>query len=309
MRPLPPLLLLLCGWLTVVGEAETVSVPPSADTCLFELDPTFNFGGQRDVVAGTLGSQVGATRSRALYKFDIAAVLPVGAEITSARFKIDVVRTPTGKRNSTFSLHRVLSDWGEGNKRGDNPGGAEAEAGESTWEARFHPDQPWSVPGGAFGTDFAQDASAERTILDNGAYVFEFNATGLDDLRYFASNADQNFGWMLATQLEEGEKTARRWASREHRNTPPVLELKFATAPAVTLPVITISGLPDSPAVQFSAETAAIYSVFKSPDLTEWKSLASIGPLESAQIIKVPDPQPGRRTFYRVSVVNSSQVN
>lgn len=306
---LTSLLPLVLGWLVTDVGADNIAISPSADTCLFELDPAFNFGGQRDMPAGTLGSQVNETRSRALYKFDIASAIPQEAVITAARLSIDVVRTPPGKRNSTFGLFRVLLDWGEGNKRGDNPGGAAAEVGEATWAARFHPDETWSVPGGAFGSDFAQSASAERVILGNGTYVFEFNETGIADMQEMAANPEQNFGWLLATQLESEAKTARRWASRESRTVPPVLEIEFSSTPTAPLPDLMISKLPDSPTLQFSAHPSVIYSVFKSSDLETWENFATVGPFEAIEDVEVPDLQPARLTYYRVSVVNSSQVN
>ena len=203
-------------WCAIAGD---VAIPPSADTCLLELDPEFNLGGQRDLPAGTLGSMAETKRCRALYAFDVNGAVPEGAEITAARLRIEVTKTPeAGKRNSIFSLHRVLVSWGEGGKRGDNPGGAEAEPGESTWRARFHPDQLWSVPGGTFGADFSTERDAERAIIGDGGYVFEMNQSGLETLRQWHADPDLNFGWLLATQAEDKPKTARRWASREHRN-------------------------------------------------------------------------------------------
>ena len=80
-----------------VSRGDSVSLSPSADTCLFELDPEFNLGGQRDLPSGTLGSMVGNTKSRALYKFDIAASVPGGARIQAARFRVQVTKSPSGK--------------------------------------------------------------------------------------------------------------------------------------------------------------------------------------------------------------------
>ncbi|MDA0812055.1 MAG: DNRLRE domain-containing protein [Verrucomicrobia bacterium] len=303
----------LCVCAATMAQGGAVSLNPSADTCLFELDPSYNFGGQRDVPSGTLGGQVGETRSRALYRFDIVAALPAGAVITDARLKMDVVQSPSGQQNSTFGLYRVLVDWGEGDKRGDNPGGAAADAGESTWESRFHPDQSWKEPGGAFGSDFASAPSAERAILGDGAYVFEFNEVGLADLRSAFSAPESNFGWLLASQSEEKAKTARRWATREHRTTPPVLEIGFTLepTPALDLPDLSLVGLPDSPAVRFAAQSGVAYEVFRSYDLSDWKLLAVVASLETDQIAEVPDPDPAPATgvYYRVSASDSSGIN
>jgi hypothetical protein len=306
-------LLILSACAAAVAQGETVSLNPSADTCLFELDPGYNFGGQRDMPSGTLGGQVGATRSRALYRFDIVAALPAGAVVTAARLKIDVVQSPSGQQNSTFGLYRVLADWGEGDKRGDNPGGAAADAGEATWKSRFHPDQSWTQPGGAFGSDFASAPSAVRAILGDGSYVFEFNEVGLADVRSAFSAPESNFGWLLASQSEEKSKTARRWATREHRTTPPVLEIEFTLVPTpeLDLPCFSLTGLPDSPAVRFAAQSGVTYEVFRSIDLSDWKLLAVIANLETDQITEVPDPDPAPASgaYYRVSVSDSSGIN
>ncbi|MEZ5329351.1 MAG: DNRLRE domain-containing protein [Verrucomicrobiales bacterium] len=306
-------LLILCACAAAVAQGETVSLNPSADTCLFELDPAFNFGGQRDMPSGTLGGQVGATRSRALYRFDIAAALPAGVVITGARLKIDVVQSPAGRQNSTFGLYRILADWGEGDKRGDNPGGDAADAGEATWESRFHPDQPWTEPGGAFGTDYAQEPSAERAVLGDGSYVFEFNEAGLADVQAAFSTPESAFGWLLASQSEEKSKTARRWASREHRTTPPVLEVDFTieNISGLNLPKVSLTGLPDSPVVRFAAESGVTYEIFRSIDLSNWKLLAVLPNLETDQIAEIPDPEvvPLTGAYYRVSISDSSGVN
>lgn len=293
-----------------LAGADTVLLAPSADTCLFELDPGFNFGGQRDVPAGTLGAQVGESRSRALYRFAIAETVAAGAAVVAARLRVEVVRSPEGKRNSTFALHRVLVDWGEGDKRGDNPGGAPAETGEANWLARAHPDRPWSVPGGAFGEDFATEPAAERGVVGDGEYVFEFNATGLADVREALRSPDKDYGWLLVSQAEGQPKTARRWATREHRTSPPVLEIEFLAAPLPALPALELSiAPPGHPLLQFRAEPAVLYRILKSNDLEGWAMMTEVGPLETAHPVSIPDFSGEVSAFYRLVVPDSSPLN
>ncbi|MFT4639941.1 MAG: hypothetical protein ACI8T1_003266 [Verrucomicrobiales bacterium] len=67
-----------------------------------------DFGKQTEVPAGILAGQGTSSRSRALYRFDIASVIPADAVITSAQLQVSVVRTPSAAASSTFAIHRVL---------------------------------------------------------------------------------------------------------------------------------------------------------------------------------------------------------
>ncbi|MDG2123558.1 MAG: DNRLRE domain-containing protein, partial [Verrucomicrobiales bacterium] len=200
-----------------------------ADTSLWELNPSFNFGAQSDVPSGTLGPMAGLAKSRLLVKFDLAE-LPSGVVIDGATLRLSVVISPSGRANSVFEMRRVVFDWGEGNKKGAEPGGAEATAGEATWEHRLHPSTEWDDPGGDIGTDFAQDSSAEATVFDLGTYEFEFNAAGIADLVAMLADSDQNFGWAIISRSEGTAKTARRWATRENSQLSlrPQLEIQYS---------------------------------------------------------------------------------
>jgi hypothetical protein len=68
--------------------------------------------------------------------------------------------------------------------------------------------------------------------------VFEFNGRGLDDLQAMRDRPEDNHGWVLLTADEGRAKTARRFASREHRTDPPMLEVEVeAEAVAVDPPI------------------------------------------------------------------------
>ena len=174
----PGLILVLVVVLTSVSGrgAETASLSPLADTCLWEFDPDYNFGAQTEIPAGTLGSLGDGARSRALFKFDIASKIPANAVITSAQLQVTVVRSPSGRNSSTFAMHRVLREWNEGMKSGDLPGGRAATAGESTWNARLEGESAWGEPGGEFGVDFDPNVSATAAVSGNRDYVFTLNA-------------------------------------------------------------------------------------------------------------------------------------
>src|SRR5437867_2508257 len=144
-----------------LSHADSVILTPSADTTLFEPNPDNNLGGYLDFAAGTTAH---GQRARAVFKFDVAGTLPAGAVITNARLKVVVVRTPLGGGvGSTFSLFRILKDWGEGDKALASTG-MPASDGEATWNNRFHPSAGWEAPGGLAGFDFAEAPSSSTAI-------------------------------------------------------------------------------------------------------------------------------------------------
>jgi hypothetical protein len=208
-----------------LSDAETTGFPVTRDTSLFELDPTFNLGTQRDLPSGTLGEMGENRRSRILFQVDLT--LPDNAEISAARYRVNVTMAPPSdtRANSTFALHRVLTSWTEGEQRGDLPGGRRASDGESTWAANAHPNGLWTAEGGEIGTDYAAEPSATASVRGTGEVVFHFDSLGLEDLRSMLADPSSNHGWVLRTQDEDVSTTARRFAAREHRTTPPVLEI------------------------------------------------------------------------------------
>src|SRR5437870_4713512 len=75
------------GWLlalalAVPAFAASTNLFPVADTTLSENYPSNNFGGMAFVNSGTTQN---SNYNRALFKFDIAGVVPGGSRITSAR--------------------------------------------------------------------------------------------------------------------------------------------------------------------------------------------------------------------------------
>ena len=210
-----------------MARAETTTFSVSQDTCLWELDGEYNLGTQRDLPAGALGAMGDGKRARILFQVELN--LPASSVIASARYRVPVVTAPPGRADSTFALHRVLVPWREGDKRGDNPGGQPATDGEPSWEAREHPAISWSVPGGEIGVDYALAPSAIAAVRGEGEVVFEFNAQGVSDLQMMLEQPEENYGWVMLKQQEGTLKTARRFAAREHRTTPPRLEIGYET--------------------------------------------------------------------------------
>lgn len=310
--------LLLCTALVPRLGADTLVIEASADTAMLEAvdkpvpGPTyeddFNLGRERYYPAGTRGAFVKKARSRALMRFDIAGALPACSTIISAELTLTVVRTPTGASNGPFALHRVLADWGEGAGSGDDPGGRAAVAGEATWNASFHAQQTWSVPGGDIGVDFSSQAAATRAILGNGSYVFDFDPTGVGDLQSMLDDPGANFGWMLTSQSEGTAKTARQFASREDltESRRPRLRIDFTPPPPPPVPeIIAFKIVGDGVRVRFSAAAGIAYELERSDVLepASWEVVDSLPAVESEGELELVDsslPPLSIRAFYRI---------
>ena len=103
--------LALAGWLSS-ARAAVVTLNPSHDTSLIQVQPDRNNGAEAWFLAGTTQN---GTLNRGLIQFDFTGVLPPNAVITSVNLSLDVTRVPgCGSAFSSFSLHRLLVSWGEG---------------------------------------------------------------------------------------------------------------------------------------------------------------------------------------------------
>jgi hypothetical protein len=127
------------------ARADSVTLPSSADTSLFENEPDNNLGASLSLVSGANSS---GFRSRELMRFDFTGQIPTNAIIQSVTLVVYVVTVPGngGGTASVFDMHRLLVDWNEGIGTGNM--GSPANTNETTWNDRFYPDIGWTVPGG-----------------------------------------------------------------------------------------------------------------------------------------------------------------
>jgi len=222
----------LCWAATPAARADTVTLSPVADTTLYETTPNNNLGATPNVIAGTTAGNAGQPyRNRALIRFDIADRIPAGAVITAASLKLTVVKIPSVPADSAFELHRLLKSWNEGNK--DTNAGEQATTGEATWLSRFFLLPGWTTPGGNPGADFSTNASAATFVTGLGSYTFDSGSNLIADLQFWLDNTNTDFGWMLVSQDEATESTARRFASREDPVNAPTLAIEFVPPPLI----------------------------------------------------------------------------
>ena len=203
---------LLSAWGLMVlsvtaGVADVITIPPVRDNTRFEdATGSLSNGAGPVLYAGNNGQDLAR---RALLRFDVAGNLPPDARIESATLTV-YVSNASNTIPRTFTLHRVLSDWGEGTSSTTSGSGAPATEGDATWLHTFSPGTPWASAGG----DFEPTASASQSIAGIGSY--SWSATGMaTDVQSWLDDPAANFGWLIQSD-EVTLNTARRFDSREN---------------------------------------------------------------------------------------------
>ena len=269
-------------------------LPCIADTALSQQSPDYNFGGASSLPVGRTSS---GTRSRGLYKFAVTNI-PAGATIHSATLELEVVLNNL-EVDRSFSVHRVRTGWGEGNKAGDGP----ATAGEATWNARFFPDLLWSSPGGASDVDFVGTPSASEELSGVGRYIFTSD-TLVSDVQRWLNTPGTNFGWLVKIDSESVNGTELMFASREDtEGAGPTLRVQY-DLPGQGRPRMLNSRREGSAFVfDFNADASRSYLIQYSTNLRNWDSLPPVPP-GPARIVTVSDPMGSEPRFYRIIVLN-----
>ncbi len=222
---LPGLGLFLAAFGTAAGA--TVQLSPSADTGLRGRSGAQdnNLGAATTLIAGGVAT---SEKSRSLLVFDIAGSVPAGATITSVQLQLTVTKAAFGA-GSNFALHRALSDWGEGAGTGD--GGRLAVTGEASFNHRFAPSTAWGQPGGQSGVDYSAAASGSTFVNQVGTYTWQSGDQLIADVQGWLDGEAPNHGWFLISDAETTARTARRFGSREHGVSPPMLTIDFTPPP------------------------------------------------------------------------------
>ncbi len=283
-------------------RADTIYLTPSADTTLLQDYPANNFGDNEYFNSGTTQN---FKTNRALLKFNVTAAVPRGAKITGATLTLAVVGTPVdGNTPSNFLLHRMLREWGEGNKRGHPPQqsglGQPATTNEATWQDRFaFTTNAWAAPGAAPGLDFATNISAETYVygIEFSPYTFVSTALITADVQAWLNQPESNFGWLLRSQAETSDFSARRFASREDTNRSPVLAVDYFVS---RISQATLAG--NAVNIQFTAEAGQTYTVEYNDSVTAagWLELTNIPPPTAQTNIVVRDNLTSTPRYYRL---------
>ncbi len=282
--------------------SASVEINPSADTTLIQTVPDNNMGGQGFVNSGTTQNY---TTNRGLFQFDIATNIPSGSKIKSASLILEVTQEPKdGFAASMFGLHRVLKSWGEGNKVSTNsaPGlGALATTNEATWNSRFaFTTNVWTEPGAVATNDFVAIPSATEFVYgrNNSPYIFS-SAQLASDIQSWLDSSENNFGWMLISQSEEQNFTARRFGSREGGFDAPRLQIEFLPPPQIESPQISSNQL----TFFFNAEAGQSYTIEKRSSFhptNSWATLTNIPASAETTRIDISEPLSSSSFFYRI---------
>jgi hypothetical protein len=292
---------MLGGMIASSTFGDSVNLTASADTDLFEPAPDNNTGGNPTFIAG---ANFNLKRSRGLVKFDLASQIPSNASIQSASLTLTVTMVPATPTDSTFDLHRVLVDWGEGtgfSSSGD--AGRAAVAGEATWNNRFHPSTSWSAVGAAAPGDFSSTVSALQFVHLQGAYTFSSTPALVADVKQWLADPSTNFGWIVISESEATTGTHRTFASRESSaNNKPTLVVQYVIP--VTPTIESIQKVNGTIQFTFAALAGQPYTAEYRDSLATgmWSTLTNISPQPTNTDVTVADPSPpNTQRFYRVT--------
>lgn len=217
------LIFLICCFLPAPLLAETIVIEATQDNTLYESSQGALSNGMGDFLFAGMTENFGLRRAVVAFK-DLSAI-PEGAQVESVRLHLWQSREDSAA--TTLRAFRLEADWGEGmsDATGREGQGASAMMGDATWNHRFFDNTAWNTPGG----DFSNDASAQVTLDNNGAYVIESTPALVADVEGWLDDPGTNFGWIL--RAGEDVKSARRLNSREHSTVErrPMLEVSYST--------------------------------------------------------------------------------
>lgn len=190
--------------------SSQITINPITDNTLYESSTGNLSNGIGSYLFVGKTNQPSNSLRRGVLAFDVAGNLPAGSIIVSAELKLSMSKTISGA--TTISVHRLLTDWGEGtsNAVGHEGAGAPSTVNDATWVHAFYNAVTWATPGG----DFAALPSASASVAGVGSYVFGPNSAVTADVEDWYMNPGANFGWLLrGNELTSG--SAKRFDSRE----------------------------------------------------------------------------------------------
>jgi hypothetical protein len=212
--------------LSAGANAGIVTLGASKDNTLYEsgLGDVSNGVGQHCFVGLTAEPSL----RRTVIQFDVEGALPAGASFVGASLTMHMSKTIAGV--TPVTLHRALTEWGEGasDAAGEEGVGAPAEQGDATWIYNDYNTYYWSQWGGDF--DAAPSAPAAM-VGDNGHYTWGPWHGPHEDVAAWLDGSAANHGWVILGD-ESGGITAKRFDTRENPTEAnrPVLRLYYIPA-------------------------------------------------------------------------------
>jgi len=222
----------LCSSHAAQAQIVEVTLQSSQDTTLYENPTDLGNGNGEHLFSGRTAS---GERRRTVIRFSIPT-LPADAIITSATLQMSLTRNATAAVN-TYSLHRLTADWGEGTSDAGDPGGngAPAQTNDATWRHQFFSADLWTTEGG----DFDPIPSAQIELTGVARYSIAGGGM-ITDINQWRDDPASNQGWLLQVDETQGNRTARRFASRENAVPAdrPVLVIQYGFPDPTSVPTL-----------------------------------------------------------------------
>jgi hypothetical protein len=214
-----------------IAYGDLVSIAASRDATLYQSnDGSLANGAGQYLFAGRTNQNLAR---RAVLWFDIGALVPSDATVTSVRLVLNVTQANGGNR--TMTVHRALSAWttGMSDPESTEASGAPTVAGDATW---LHASADGAGGGTLWqsaGGDFVAAASASLLTTTSGLQTW--TSSGLvADVQSILANPSVNLGWFILGD-ESVAGTARRFDSADSAafgGIVPRLEIEFTPIPA-----------------------------------------------------------------------------
>ena len=214
------------------AAADTALLPAAWDNTIYSESYDLSNGAGGHFFAGV--TMIGTVR-RGLIAFDVASGVPAGSTITGVTLGLHMSRTMAG--NEPVSLHRVLTDWGEGTSDApDQEGlGTAATDDDATWAYTFYEtsDPPGAPAWTSDGGDYALAASATTSVDNTGFYTWGSTALMVADVQLWLDDPASDFGWIVMGN-EAQQPSAKRFDTHENMaaNFHPVLTVDYVPCPA-----------------------------------------------------------------------------
>lgn len=206
------------------GTPGVITINSTADTYVRSGQSNQNEG------AGQFMRVQSSGYNRALVRFDQSALQSVigGGTVVSAKLRLTITDNGNnwGTAGRTVDVHRLISDWAEGN-------GTESDRGTSsgaTWNCAIDSlienltkncsgSTEWEMgqPNNPALHPWIETASATQTITNNQTGVVEFDVTA--DVASFATGINSNYGWIIK-KTNEGHTGQVSFGTKESTSVP-----------------------------------------------------------------------------------------
>lgn len=213
----------------LINAQTTVSFSAEKDNTLYESSTGALSNSVGEFLFAGRTNQGSDYIRRGLVKFNLSS-LPANITITSASLQMEASKGVTSATN--ISLHRLNSDWGEGNSNapGNEGSGTSSTTNDATWIHTFYNTSNWTSSGGDFNS--TPTATAAVTI---GTVNWVSSTALVNDVQNWVNSPSSNFGWIIIGD-ESTPSSAVRFNTREHAtaSTHPTLNITYTINSSAT---------------------------------------------------------------------------